>query len=96
MDIVASCEDTTGGINIEFVTECRVSKKSPWSLFSSQHTHEGFNRLFGYCINSESARGKLIEKGIETIMRLPWMKKSWAPLPNHTLNMTPEELAEGL
>ena len=75
IDIVASCEDWTGCINIEFVTECKVSKKNLWLLFSSKHMLEGFNRLFGYCINSESARTKLIKKGIDPIMGLPWMKK---------------------
>jgi hypothetical protein len=73
--IIASYEDWTGCINIEFVTECKISKKKPWLLFSSHHTLEGFNQLFGFCINSNSARKKLIEKGIDTVMRLPWMKK---------------------
>jgi hypothetical protein len=75
IDIVASYVDWTGCINIEFVTECKVSKKKPWLLFSSEHTLEGFNRLFGYCTNSESARKALIEKGISTVTALPWMKK---------------------
>jgi hypothetical protein len=75
IDVVASYKEWSGCINIEFVTECKVSKKSPWLLFSSEHALEGFNRLFGYCTNSESARKALIDKGINTVMALPWMKK---------------------
>jgi hypothetical protein len=75
IDVVASYEEWSGCINIEFVTECKVSKKNPWLLFSSEHTLEGFNRLFGYCTNSESARKALVDKGINTVMALPWMKK---------------------
>jgi len=75
IDVIASHPDYTGCIDVSFVIECKVSKKNPWLLFSSQYALEGFNRLFAYCINSQSARKVLVEKDIETFLSLPWMKK---------------------
>ena len=75
IDVVASYPEYTGCLDISFVIECKVSKKKPWLLFSTEHTLEGFNRLFAFCINSHSARGALVDKDIETVFKLPWMKK---------------------
>lgn len=75
IDIVASYPEHTGCLDISFVIECKVSKKKPWLLFSTEHTLEGFNRLFAFCINSDSARSALVEKGVETFIKLPRMKK---------------------
>jgi len=75
IDIVASYPEYTGCLDISFVIECKVSKKKPWLLFSTEHTLEGFNRLFAFCINSDSARAALVEKDVKTFIKLPWMKK---------------------
>ena len=76
IDIVAITPEYTGLIDVSFVIECKSSKKKPWVLFTSEHTLEGLNILFSYCINSDSAREILIEKEMETGVKLPWMKKS--------------------
>lgn len=75
IDIIASYPDDRGCLNISFVIECKVSKQKPWLLFSTSHTLEGFNRLFAYCINSDTARGALAQKDVESWIKLPWMKK---------------------
>lgn len=75
IDVVASYPEHTGCLDISFVIECKVSKKKPWLLFSTLHTLEGFNRLFAFCINSDSARGALVKKKVKTFIELPWMKK---------------------
>ena len=75
IDVVATYPEYTGCLDISFVIECKVSKKNPWLLFSTAHTLEGFNRLFAFCINSDSARGALVGKDVETFIKLPWMKK---------------------
>ena len=75
IDVVASYPEYTGCLDISFVIECKVSKKKPWLLFSTLHTLEGFNRLFAFCINSDSARGALVEKNVKTFIEFPWMKK---------------------
>ena len=76
IDIVAITPEYTGLIDVSFVIECKSSKKKPWVLFTSEHTLEGLNILFSYCINSDSAREILIEKQMETDVKLPWMKKN--------------------
>lgn len=76
IDIVAITPEYTGLIDVSFVIECKSSKKKPWVLFTSEHTLEGLNIFFSYCINSDSAREILIEKQMETDVKLPWMKKS--------------------
>jgi len=75
IDIVASLPEFTGIIDISFVIECKSSKKKPWLLFTSEHVLEGWNILNSFCIHSKPCRKALIDKGIETVIRLPWMKK---------------------
>jgi hypothetical protein len=75
IDIVATKPEITGITKISFVLECKSSKKKPWVLFTSEHVLTGWNILFSYCINNDSARKALIDKGIDTIIKLPWMEK---------------------
>lgn len=75
IDIIATAPEYTGITNISFAVECKSSKKKPWILFTSDHVLKGWNILFSYCINSDSAREALVEKGIEQVTKLPWMKK---------------------
>ena len=75
IDVVASYPEYTGAMDVSLVIECKVSKKKPWLLFSAEHTLEGFNRLFAFCINSDSARKALVKKDTETVFELPRMKK---------------------
>ena len=75
IDVVATAPEYTGVVDVSFMIECKTSKKKPWILFTSEHVLEGWNILFSYCISSNSARKILIEKGIETIIKLPWMTK---------------------
>ena len=80
IDIVASCDDWTGWINIEFVIECKSSKKHPWLLFSSDDTLVGSNIFRSYCISSESARMNLIKKcseeGFDSVLNLAGIRKT--------------------
>jgi hypothetical protein len=75
VDVVATISNHTGNIDISFIIECISLKENPWILFTSSHVLEDVNMLYSYCINSDSVRKTLINKEIQTVLSLPWMKK---------------------
>lgn len=74
IDIVATAPDFYGITNVDFVIECKTSKK-PWIIFTADNILEGWNIIIPYCIHTMSARNVLVEKGIDVIKKLPGMKK---------------------
>ena len=74
IDVVASDWDLTSIIQIDFVVECKSSKK-PWVLLTSQHTTENYNRLWAFGVLTEKALKVIAERSDEFIDRFSWMRK---------------------
>jgi hypothetical protein len=76
IDVIATDPDNLmlGIVQIHFVIECKATKK-PWVLLSSTDTVVGYNRFFAYGVLSENVMDVFIERSLELIDSLPWLRK---------------------
>jgi len=77
IDILALRSETYGILGVEFLIECKHSKK-PWVLFSSEQTLESYNRLFSFGVLSKDAKKALIKhtsNNIKKVSEIPWFIK---------------------
>ena len=74
IDIIAYKNDVRGECEISFLIECKVSKKKPWLLFSSEEALQR-NIFFNFAVLSESAINNLLNLNKEITHQIPWMRK---------------------
>lgn len=82
IDIVCTAEVSSGVAEINFVIECKSTKK-PWVLFTSDDAADSYHELNSFGIFSELARKELSTDylsetrglSIEDKDRIPWFKK---------------------
>ena len=76
IDVIATDPDYMGVVDINFVIECKSSKK-PWILLSSDDALANYNKLFALGVLSDDARGALASR-ITTpgkLDALPWLSR---------------------
>lgn len=84
IDIVCTAEDTYGTVEINFVIECKATKK-PWVIFTSEDANASYNRLSSFGLFSTVARKALAEQLFPRSLDMadeyidssliPWFKK---------------------
>lgn len=75
IDVIASDWDIASNIQIDFVIECKSSKK-PWVLLTSKHTTENYNRLWAFGVLTEKTLKVIAQRSSEFIDRFSWMRKT--------------------
>lgn len=75
IDVIANARSDIGYIDVNFIVECKSSKK-PWVLLTSPDTLSGANRIFLFSVSSRMARELLADRYKEFKNRIPWLGKS--------------------
>jgi len=74
IDVIATDLDVLGVVAINFIVECKSSKK-PWVLLCSHDTVDRYNRFFAFGALSKGAVGVLADRVIELLPKVAWLKK---------------------
>jgi len=73
IDVLAIDPDSVGVVEIQFVLECKHTKK-PWVLLCSPDTLTNYNRTFAFAPMTTQFRNVLVEY-FRDAMLWPWMRK---------------------
>jgi hypothetical protein len=74
IDVLAIDPDYIGVVQIQFVLECKRTKK-PWVLLCSPNTLRNYNRTFAFAPMTTQVRDVLFDDHFEDVMLWPWMRK---------------------
>lgn len=77
IDVLAMAGDVMGDCIINFLIECKSSRKKPWVFFTANESLKNFNRFLSFGLLSKKAREFLLDLDTEN----PFFDLSWFTKP---------------